>query len=294
MSSYLDNAGVTRLATDLKAKLALKDHEHAAADVTSGTLPVERGGTGKATHTANAVLTGNGTGAVGNLATASGALFATAANGAAQFGTLPVAQGGTGATTAANARTNLDAAQSNGAAGTLKAAEDAIDDLTESIAPVESTTATSNHAIGDYFMLGNVLMKATAAIATGEQITTSNATPATVQSQIDALRDSVSVETGTVTLDTTKISSGTASVIRFGRLIVLRMDVWTAVEILRWDRIATVQEGFRPISSTRMLVAYGESGTRVGAVENTGGVLIAGGTVPAGIYLAISAVYFSS
>ena len=67
-----------------------------------------------------------------------------------------------------------------------------IDTLEASIAPVESVVATSNHAVGDYFMLGNVLMRTTTAIATGERITTSNATPATVQSQIDTLRDSVS------------------------------------------------------------------------------------------------------
>lgn len=86
---------------------APSSHTHTASDVTSGTLGVVRGGTGKATHTSNAVLTGNGTNAVNNVATASGALFATSANGAAKFGTLPIAQGGTGATTAAAALKNL-------------------------------------------------------------------------------------------------------------------------------------------------------------------------------------------
>lgn len=71
----------------------------ATSHITSGTFSVARGGTGKATHTANAILSGNGTSAVNNIATASGALYATAANGAATFGTLPVAQGGTGSTT---------------------------------------------------------------------------------------------------------------------------------------------------------------------------------------------------
>lgn len=67
-----------------------------------GTLNVANGGTGKATHTANAVLTGNGTTAVNNVATASGAFYATAANGAPKFGTLPAAQGGTGQTSLNN------------------------------------------------------------------------------------------------------------------------------------------------------------------------------------------------
>ena len=92
---------------------AAASHNHAASDITSGEVPVSHGGTGKNTHTSNAVLAGNGTSAVKNVATASGALYATAANGEPQFGTLPVAQGGTGATTAADARTNLGAAASS-------------------------------------------------------------------------------------------------------------------------------------------------------------------------------------
>ena len=82
---------------------------------TTGALPVANGGTGKATHTSNAVLTGDGTNPVKNVATASGALYATGANQAAQFGVLPVAQGGTGATTAAAARNNLGLGNTSGA-----------------------------------------------------------------------------------------------------------------------------------------------------------------------------------
>ena len=94
---------------------AASTHEHAAGDVTSGTFDAARiptigagkGGTGRTTLTSNAIIAGNGTSEVNQIATASGALYATAANGAANFGTLPIAQGGTGATTAANAWTAL-------------------------------------------------------------------------------------------------------------------------------------------------------------------------------------------
>ena len=65
----------------------------------SSAVSVSKGGTGRTTLTSNAIIAGNGTSNVKMIATASGALYATAANGAAQFGTLPVAQGGTGATT---------------------------------------------------------------------------------------------------------------------------------------------------------------------------------------------------
>ena len=60
------------------------------------TLPVSKGGTGKTSHTTNAVLLGNSTSAVKNVATQSGAFYATAANGVPKFGTLPIGQGGTG------------------------------------------------------------------------------------------------------------------------------------------------------------------------------------------------------
>ena len=82
----------------------------ATGKITSGSFSVARGGTGRNTLTANAVLTGNTTSAVNQISTASGAFYATEANGAAKFGTLPVAQGGTGATDAATARANLGAA----------------------------------------------------------------------------------------------------------------------------------------------------------------------------------------
>ena len=102
------NTTHTHSVADIGAASA--SHKHSAADITSGTLPVTRGGTGATTHTSNAVLTGNGTSAVKNVATASGALYATSANGAATFGTLPIEQGGTGATSAANARSKLGVA----------------------------------------------------------------------------------------------------------------------------------------------------------------------------------------
>lgn len=78
-----------------------------ASKVGSGTFGVARGGTGKNSHTTNSVLVGNGTSAVKNIVSASGAFYATAANAQPAFGTLPIAQGGTGSTSAASAWTAL-------------------------------------------------------------------------------------------------------------------------------------------------------------------------------------------
>lgn len=86
----------------------------------SGTLPVANGGTGATSFTANGILYGNTTSAVG--VTAAGTQYQVLQAGAsgvptfgalnlsqaaAITGTLPIASGGTGATSAADARTNL-------------------------------------------------------------------------------------------------------------------------------------------------------------------------------------------
>lgn len=92
-SDYYESYHLPAPATDLT------ENKNYSILTNKSLVTVGQGGTGKATHTTNAVLTGNGTSAVKNVATASGALFATAANGAPTFGTLPIAQGGTGKTT---------------------------------------------------------------------------------------------------------------------------------------------------------------------------------------------------
>lgn len=88
------------------------EHVHDAADITTGTLPLTRGGTGAAmSKTANAIIRFNGSGSYfSKTATANGAFYATATNGTPKFGTLPIAQGGTGATDAATALANIGAA----------------------------------------------------------------------------------------------------------------------------------------------------------------------------------------
>jgi hypothetical protein len=88
------------------------EHVHDAADITTGTLPLTRGGTGAAlSKTNNAIVRFSGSSnQFSKTATANGAMYATATNGAPKFGTLPIAQGGTGATDAATALANLGAA----------------------------------------------------------------------------------------------------------------------------------------------------------------------------------------
>ena len=67
---------------------AASSHNHSASNITSGTLPITRGGTGRT-------------------ATANGAMYATSAGGAINMGKLPIAQGGTAATKKTDAFKNL-------------------------------------------------------------------------------------------------------------------------------------------------------------------------------------------
>lgn len=99
--NYVD--GVTsNIQTQLNGKAA-SSHNHSAANITSGTLAVARGGTG---ITANPSMLVN----LGSTSTAS--VFATSPRPGIT-GTLAVGHGGTGATSAASARSNLGAAASD-------------------------------------------------------------------------------------------------------------------------------------------------------------------------------------
>lgn len=82
---------------------AASSHNHSAANITSGTLAVARGGTGLAASPS--MLT--------NLGSTSAASVFTASPRPGITGTLPIAHGGTGATTASAARSALGAAASS-------------------------------------------------------------------------------------------------------------------------------------------------------------------------------------
>ena len=93
----------------------LAKQKHRASDINSGTfdtarlpvVPVYKGGTGAGLLTSNAVLLGNGTGAVKQAEPSSGALYATGPTSKPTFGTLPITQGGTGSTSGSTALSNL-------------------------------------------------------------------------------------------------------------------------------------------------------------------------------------------
>jgi hypothetical protein len=92
--SEADPVVYTRTTADtLLAGKANVAHTHTAQDITTGTLPVARGGTGAGSFTANGVLLGNGTGALSATAagTANQVLRVPAAGGAPAFGAINLA-----------------------------------------------------------------------------------------------------------------------------------------------------------------------------------------------------------
>lgn len=105
-AAFADEAEVAQVAQGAEALVKLNSDgevedtiEFDDVFLTDMIASVAQGGTGRTTLTSNAVLTGNGTSAVNQVATASGALYSASSGAAPTFGTLPVAQGGTGRTT---------------------------------------------------------------------------------------------------------------------------------------------------------------------------------------------------
>lgn len=141
----------------------------------------------------------------------------THAAGDITSGTLGTARGGTGATTAAAARANLDAAQSNGATGTLKAAEDAISGIEGSIAAYveDANVATRTYGGGEYVMVGDSLVIITSPLNIGVTIDDTNS------NQINVIDEFFSIlrlnyASKTHGHDASNITSGTIPVARGG------------------------------------------------------------------------------
>ena len=97
--TFNGSAAKTVNITAASVGAATASHQHSAADITSGTLAVARGGTGTSLTAAPSMLV--------NLASTSAANVFTTAPRPGVTGTLSIANGGTGATSAAAARTAL-------------------------------------------------------------------------------------------------------------------------------------------------------------------------------------------
>ena len=133
----LSLTGLTRLWAKAKAAFAAMTHLHSASDITSGTLGVARGGTGKSDVPSM----------LADLASENAVSPYDATPRPGVTGLLPVAHGGTGASTAAAARANLDAAQSENAAGSLADAEQAIADNAAAIAALGESVSQHMAAV---------------------------------------------------------------------------------------------------------------------------------------------------
>ena len=196
-------------------------------------------------------------------------------------GTVAVTQGGTGATSAAGARTNL------GVPSTTDLAN-----IESSMAYVEAVTAKKNHAVGDYFMLGDVLMRTTAAIAAGETIKASKATPATLQGQIDTLRDSVSVSSSALSSFVTNLTNVTlvqAQVTRYGRIVQVNIGFKSTAALSDGANVAVINStSDRPLRD-----AQAQDGDKYHATIESNGNIKIRRAISSGTTFWVKAIYIA-
>ena len=95
LAAHLTDTENPHAVTAEQIGAAAEGHTHAASDIVSGIIPVDKGGTGKGQLSAAAVLTARN-GAVFELEPSKGALHSPGTNEMPRFGTLPVDAGGTG------------------------------------------------------------------------------------------------------------------------------------------------------------------------------------------------------
>lgn len=106
LSSTSTNPVQNKVINTALSGKANSSHTHKASDITSGVIPLDRGGTGSSVSLRDAPngaiirkLKSNNDNELWYTETKDGALYATSENGTPVFGTLPLAQGGTGSTT---------------------------------------------------------------------------------------------------------------------------------------------------------------------------------------------------
>ena len=106
LSSTSTNPVQNKVINTALSGKANSSHTHKASDITSGVIPLDRGGTGSSVSLRDAPngaiirkLKSGDDNELWYTATKNGALYATSENGIPVFGTLPLAQGGTGSST---------------------------------------------------------------------------------------------------------------------------------------------------------------------------------------------------
>ena len=119
------------------------------------------------------------------------------------------------------------------------ALNNAITALSESVAPIETGTASQNYAVGDYLLLNGQFCKVTAAIATGETITVgTNVAETSVGDEITVIESQMAPVSG--------MNYVTRAVRKIGRLVQLNVVIDSTENTLQCQGWGSITIGMLP------------------------------------------------
>lgn len=212
--SYLDNTGVSYLWSKIKAAFAAKSHTHSASDVTSGTLPISRGGTGATTAAAARTAL--------EVSPIDGLYYAIEETATSAHQYTPQALVYIKSLEKLyRTKKTISIGSDIPSQSDIVTLSTEIDSNTINISRVSPSVSWSNYSVGEYVRVADTLRRITSAISTGDTIDNSNSVVVRVVDELAdakaAAKDASNITSGTLsadripTLPASKISGGTIS-----------------------------------------------------------------------------------
>lgn len=146
-----------------------------------------------------------------------------------------------------------------------------VEDLAGSLAMIEVSPATANHAVGDFIVYNGQLYKVTTAISTGNTLT-GKITAVTVGSEINDIYSLLNGDWIKLELDSTYLSVGTVAYKKIGKLVLVRCMDLVIASTISANVVTRLSTGLPPAEGTVafMLTRY-DNGSSFRAGISTSG-----------------------